>query len=90
MTFVTRNLGWVADNVFGMDRPQAPMAPTNTSIQTGSSRLIKNDNIRGPSMDRSRSDALGAYGSGQSGIALDPLGRRGGGFVSSHKSMLGR
>lgn len=89
MSFVTKNLGWVADNVFGMDRPQLPATPTtNTAIQ---SQLIqKNSNITAPASERSRSDAGAAYGAGQSGIALDPLGRKGAGFVSSHKSLLGR
>lgn len=92
MAFITKNVAKFADNVLGIDRPDvAPIAPTNTSIPTSTLAGGKNnDNIRGPSSERSRSDALGAYGSGQSGIALDPLGKRGGGFISGQKTMLGR
>ena len=91
MTFVARNLGWLADNVFGMDRPQVPQptAPNNSSIDFNQPRQ-RSQNIAAPKTERSRSDSLGAYGSGQSGLALDPLGRRGGGFIGGGKSLLGR
>lgn len=90
MSFITKNVAAFADNVLGIDRPTAPaMAPTNTAIPT-STIAAKNDNIAAPKSERSRSDSLAALGGGQSGIALDPLGQRGAGYVSSRKTLLGR
>jgi hypothetical protein len=92
MTFVTRNLMKVADNVFGLDRPNpaASMPPTNTAIPTSTLMKAKNDNINVTGDGKNRGDALGAFGGGQTGIALDPLGRRGAGYTGTGKTMLGR